>query len=99
MWRRCGDDANATGIQRSRLLDTPLTISRLETAIQQKFGTLIDMSDVPSDPTNEFRRKFLTRALAAFAVSYLTGCEPSEAAAGVTDGSAPGAANSRSCER
>lgn len=67
-------------------MDTPLTIARLETAIRQKFDSLIDMSDVPVDPTDEFRRKFLTRALAAFAISCLTDCDAAEAAAGITDG-------------
>ena len=76
----------ATGTQRSRLVDIPLTIARLETAIRQKFDGLIDMADVPVDPAVEHRRKFLTRALAAFAIGCLTDCEPAEAAVSVTDG-------------
>ena len=64
-----------------------LTLERLTYALDQRFSTLIDMSDLkPGLSQEEVRTHFLTRAQAAFALSVLSEADPSAAGAAVTDG-------------
>ncbi|WP_030754600.1 AIPR family protein [Streptomyces griseus] len=67
----------------------PVVARQLRAALSREFADLIDMTDLPSavrgpDPSRE--RVFLSRALAAKAVSLLTDRDPAEAAAAVIDG-------------
>ena len=48
---------------------------------------LIDLRDVEKAPSDMRENFFLTRGLAAYAVNYLSGVEPKEAAGAVTDAS------------
>lgn len=67
-------------------MDPTLTMERLTYALESRFKDLIDMSDRPSDPPEELKSKFLSRALAAFCVQCLTDADPVLAAQSVTDG-------------
>ena len=67
-------------------MDTPLTINRLANALEQTFNGLIDVSDIQSNPADEIRKQYLSRALAAFSIASLTNCDAAEAAASITDG-------------
>jgi hypothetical protein len=74
------------GLLGGRPVDVPLTVTRLANAVEQKFDGLIDVSDLQRDPPEEIRKHRLSRALAAYAITCLTGCEPKEAALSITDG-------------
>jgi len=67
-------------------MDSTLTMERLTYALDSRFADLIDMSDCQSEPPEEQRTKFLSRALAAFCVQCLTDADPIIAAQSVTDG-------------
>lgn len=67
-------------------MDPTLTMERLTYALESRFKDLIDMSDSKLDPADEYRSKFLSRALAAFCVQCLTEADPVAAAQSVTDG-------------
>jgi AIPR protein len=63
-----------------------LHVNQISGALHRMFGGLINLADAPPDP-NDAEKVFLTRALAAFAVSQLAGVSPEEAGKAVTDGS------------
>jgi hypothetical protein len=63
---------------------TPLAIEQIKTSLHAKFDNMIDLSDVRSPEQAE--PNFLTRALAAFCITCLTGAEPRAATAAITDG-------------
>jgi hypothetical protein len=63
-----------------------LHVNQISGALHLMFGGLINLADAPPDP-NDAEKVFLTRALAAFAVSQLAGVSPEEAGKAVTDGS------------
>ena len=67
-------------------MDITLTIQRLIFALDSMYKDFVDMADVRKEPADEYRAKFLTRALAAFCVASLTECTPKEAGASITDG-------------
>ncbi|HKU73591.1 MAG TPA: AIPR family protein [Pyrinomonadaceae bacterium] len=67
-------------------MDPTLTMERLTYALDSRFAGLIDMSDYQSEPKEEQRTKFLSRALAAFCIQCLTDADPAVAAQSVTDG-------------
>ncbi len=64
-----------------------LHVNQIAGALERQFNGLIDLSDV-TENVDERRKCFLTRSLAAFAISQLAGIPPEEAAKSVTDGTA-----------
>ncbi len=68
-------------------MDTTLTIQRIVYALDQRFGSLIDLSDLKlSANQDERRNKQLSRGIAALAIMALTEASAEEATASVTDG-------------
>lgn len=68
-------------------MDTPLTIERIKHALDQRFGELIDLSDLPPNtPGDVRRRKQLSRSIAALVIMALSDAEADVAANSVTDG-------------
>lgn len=63
-----------------------LHVRQIKAALKQHFDGLVDMSDYATKPDEEREAAFLSRAQGAFVLTYLTGEEPSEIAAAVTDG-------------
>ncbi|HXD89527.1 MAG TPA: hypothetical protein VNU00_00615, partial [Candidatus Binataceae bacterium] len=64
-----------------------LHVGHIRKAVTDRFGSLIDLSDLkPTLPTEERENHFLTRALAAFAIAELASVDDAIAAAGVVDG-------------
>lgn len=70
---------------RGKSMDAPLTIQRLTHSLEKTFDGQIDMSDVVNEPMEQRRAKWLSRAVAAYAVMSLTGAEAAMAGASVTD--------------
>jgi hypothetical protein len=62
-----------------------LHVNQIAGALERQFNNMIDLSDVTAN-VDERRKCFLTRSLAAFAISQLAGIPPEEAAKSVTDG-------------
>lgn len=63
-----------------------LHVRHVRGALEREFQDKMDLSDVAKMPERERKQAFLSRALAALAVQYLTGCESKRAAAAVIDG-------------
>lgn len=61
-------------------------VNQIKSHVLRLFNSLIDLSDVASAPPNMKEDFLLTRGLAAYAVSYLSGAAPDVAASAVTDG-------------
>ncbi|WP_434426430.1 AIPR family protein [Nannocystis pusilla] len=76
-------DYGQTARQVSRM--SVVHVRQIKGKLQEIFTTSIDMSDLKSTDT-EKEKKFLTRALAAYALSIVAELAPAEAAARVTDG-------------
>ncbi|HLW72122.1 MAG TPA: AIPR family protein [Candidatus Binataceae bacterium] len=65
-----------------------LHIGHIKAALNVRFESLIDLSDLgPNCPSDERENFFLTRSLAAFAIAELAGVDDKIAAASVVDGS------------
>jgi hypothetical protein len=64
-----------------------LHIRQIKAALEQHFSKKIDMSDLSTRPQEEQERTFLSRAQAAFVLTYLTGESATELAESITDGS------------
>lgn len=62
-----------------------LTVEQVKDALHARFDGLIDMSDVKKKDPVDLERKFLSRAIAAFALVTLADAEPEAAAAAITD--------------
>jgi len=62
-----------------------LHVNHIRTHISRLFDGVIDMSDA-GNPGPDYDNRFLTRALAAYAVHYLSGADPTSAAQSITDG-------------
>ncbi|MBZ5505724.1 MAG: AIPR family protein [Acidobacteriia bacterium] len=67
-------------------MEVILTIQRLTHALDKQFENLIDLSDLVFAQPEEKRKKFLTRAQAAYCLTVLTDVDPEHAARAVTDG-------------
>ncbi len=65
--------------------EIPLEITHLRDRLRQDFTGRLP--EATSSSFEEKERNFLSRALAAFAVQYLSGCPADEATAAVVDGS------------
>ncbi len=64
-----------------------LHINHIKTQLKTVYGSLIDMSDAGINTASvQYEDKFLTRALAAYAVQIICDAEPSEIASTITDG-------------
>lgn len=63
-----------------------LHVNQISGALRRMFDGLIDLADAPSK-SDDVEKLFLTRALAAFAISQLAGVSPKEAGQALTDGS------------
>lgn len=61
-------------------------VNQVKAQLNGQFLTLIDMSDAATKNPQDRENMFLTRALAAYAITTLTSAQPSVAAAHVTDG-------------
>ncbi len=61
-------------------------VRQIKSSLSRTFGGLLDLSDVADRPCNEKDNVFLTRALAALAVTMLTDIPAEDAARTVTDG-------------
>ncbi|MBG0816059.1 AIPR family protein [Planomonospora sp. ID82291] len=64
----------------------PLRVHQIAEALHREFDDLISMSDALRTGPEEFERKFLSRALAAFVARKLTGCDSAAAAGTLIDG-------------
>jgi hypothetical protein len=60
-------------------------VNQIKNHIVRLFDGKIDMSDA-GEPDSDCESKFLTRALAAYAIHYLSGADPGSAAQSITDG-------------
>jgi hypothetical protein len=58
-------------------------VNHIESNCRARFGSLVDMSDVPDGPDRDV--KFLSRALAAFSIAALTKADDATAAQAVVD--------------
>ena len=67
-------------------LVNPLHVRHVRETLEREYRPLIDLSDIAHRPDSEQRPAFLSRALAALAAQYLTGCDAARAAASVIDG-------------
>jgi len=67
-------------------MDGTLTLQRLTHALDAWFLDHIDLSDVHPPSEENLRNNFLTRALAAFCITSLTGVDPATVAQAITDG-------------
>jgi hypothetical protein len=66
---------------------TPAAMRLVREHFTRTYASVIDMDDLaPGMPPDYRERSFLSRALAAQAVSLLTGCGPEEAASSLVDG-------------
>jgi hypothetical protein len=63
-----------------------LHVRQIRANLEKHFAGLIDLSDVKTQPPAEQANFFLTRALAALALSYVANVQPEDAANAVTDG-------------
>ena len=63
-----------------------LHVRQIRASLMQQFDGLIDMSDYETQPASDRESAFLSRAQGAFALTYLTGADPAELAAAITDG-------------
>lgn len=63
-----------------------LHVRHVREALEREYRGLIDLSDLERLPDKHKTQAFLSRALAALAVQYLTGCDTAQAAASVIDG-------------
>jgi len=62
-----------------------LHVNQIKNHITRLFVDLIDMSDA-GRPGPDYDNQFLTRALAAYSIHYLSGADPSNAGQSITDG-------------
>ena len=60
-------------------------VNQIKNHVSRLFENKIDMLDA-GKPGTDYDNQFLTRALAAYAVHYLSGVDPAEAAKSITDG-------------
>lgn len=73
--------------KRGRPMDSTLITQRIMYALDQRFGSLIDMSDIKATAfPQERRNRQLSRGISALAVMALTEATPEEAASAITDG-------------
>ncbi|HSH62423.1 MAG TPA: AIPR family protein [Acidimicrobiales bacterium] len=63
-----------------------LHLRHIESALDAKFATFVDLTDVSSSSPQSQRQRFLARSLAAYPVSEITASAPQEVALGITDG-------------
>ncbi len=68
-------------------MDTTLTIERIAHALDVRFGSLIDLTDLKKGASEEAKRSHtLSRSLAALAIMTLSEADPQAAAESITDG-------------
>ena len=60
-------------------------VNQIKNQVVRLFESLVDLSDLGSPPAEIREAFFLTRALAAYAIHYLSGSTPADAASAVTD--------------
>ncbi len=63
-----------------------LHVRQIKAALARNFNGLVDMSDYASKSADDREKAFLSRAQAAFVLTYLTGDSPEELALSITDG-------------
>jgi len=61
-------------------------VNQIKTLVKRIFDSAIDLSDQPKAPLAQLEDFFHTRALAAYAIHFLSGAPPAIAARAVTDG-------------
>ena len=61
-------------------------VNQIKTHVKRIFGSAIDLNDQPKAPPAQLEDFFHTRALAAYAIHFLSGAPPAIAARAVTDG-------------
>lgn len=60
-------------------------VNQIKTHVEKLFRSLIDMSDCANAKPDDELSHFLSRGLAAYAIHYLSGAEPKDAAAAIVD--------------
>jgi len=61
-------------------------VNQIKNHISRLFESKLDMSDAGNPDSRDYENQFLTRTLAAYAIHYLSGVDPINAAQAVTDG-------------
>src|SRR5262249_901857 len=61
-------------------------VNQIKNQVTKLFTGLVDLSEVTTAKADMQESFFLTRGLAAYAIHYLSGALPSDAAAAITDG-------------
>lgn len=63
-----------------------LHVRQIRAYLEKTFRHIVDLSDLNGKPEAEITENFLTRALSAFALSYIANIKPNDSARAITDG-------------